>query len=85
MTSTVRKQIYIAPEQESILKQLAKETGISEAEIIRQAIDRHTQPVRSPQRNLSAWEHEQRFIQQLIDQGPIPGHRTWQREDLYEQ
>ena len=84
MTSKVRKQIYIAPEQESILKQLAKATGTSEAEIIRQAIDRHTQLVQLPQRNLSAWEQEQRFIQRLIDQGPVPGHRTWQREDLYE-
>ncbi len=41
MASKVRKQIYIDPDQESTLKQLAKDTGISEAEIIRQAID-HT-------------------------------------------
>lgn len=85
MTSKVRKQIYIAPDQETILKQLVKETGISEAKIIRQAINQHVQSMQSPQRDFGAWEREQRFIQQLTDQGPVLGGRTWRREDLYEQ
>lgn len=35
----IRKQIYIAPEQEAKLKRLARATGRSEAEIIREALD----------------------------------------------
>jgi predicted transcriptional regulator len=35
----IRKQIYLAPEQEAKLKRLARITGRSEAEIIREALD----------------------------------------------
>lgn len=36
----VRKQIYISSRQEALLKRLAQAKGLSEAEIIRQALDR---------------------------------------------
>lgn len=84
MATKVRKQIYIDAEQEAVLKQLAKDKGISEAEIIRQAIDQYAQSLPSPRRDLSAWERQRSRIQRLIDQGPILGGRTWRREDLYE-
>ena len=84
MASKVRKQIYIAPEQETTLKQLARNIGISEAEIIRQAIDRYAHQLQAPQRDLSAWERQRLRIQQLIDLGPVSGGRTWRREDLYD-
>ncbi len=35
----IRKQIYLAPEQEAKLKRLARATGRTEAEIIREALD----------------------------------------------
>lgn len=35
----IRKQIYIAPEQEAKLKRLARATGRSEADIIREALE----------------------------------------------
>lgn len=80
--------IYIDSDQESILKQVAKDKGISEAEIIRQAIDQHSQSIQYHQPDLSAWEKEKAFIQQLISQSPEQGSvsskRTWRREDLYE-
>ncbi|GEA25946.1 hypothetical protein MiAbW_00485 [Microcystis aeruginosa NIES-4325] len=41
MVSKIRKQIYIEAEQNNLLKEKARQTGLSEAEIIRQAIDRH--------------------------------------------
>jgi hypothetical protein len=37
----VRKQIYIPKRQQLLLKRKAKAVGISEAELIRQAIDRN--------------------------------------------
>jgi len=40
MSNMVRKQIYINRRQQALLKRLSEQRGISEAEIIRQAIDR---------------------------------------------
>jgi hypothetical protein len=84
MTKMVRKQVYIEPRQEALLKRLARETGAKEAEIIRQAIDRQAQTFLFPRRDLSAWQEEREFINRLIQQGPLPGGRRWRREDLYE-
>jgi len=36
----VRKQIYIPKRQDALLKRLAKQRGVSEAEVIRQALER---------------------------------------------
>jgi hypothetical protein len=41
MVSKIRKQIYVEAQQDNLLKESARRTGLSEAEIIRQAIDRH--------------------------------------------
>jgi hypothetical protein len=82
MTIKVRKQVYIEPHQEEILKRLTRETGISEAELIRQAIDRHTRTF-IPRPDLKAWEKERTFIVHLMQQDPAPGQRTWQREELH--
>lgn len=84
MATKVRKQVYIEPYQEAILKQLAQQEGVSEAEIIRQAIDRHTRAFRHAQPDLRVWEEELAFIDSLIQQGPAPGGRTWRRENAYE-
>lgn len=84
MGTKIRKQIYIEPDQEARLKQLANLTRLSEAEIIRQAIDQRTRSFRVNRRNLAAWKSERAFIQQLINAGPVPGGRTWHRDDLYE-
>lgn len=41
-TDMVRKQIYIRHQQQILLQRLARLRGVSEAEIIRRAIDRET-------------------------------------------
>ncbi len=84
MATRVRKQVYIEPYQDAILKRLAKEQGLTEAEIIRRAIDQHTQVLHFPRRDLAAWEEERAYIQSLIRQGPVAGRRAWRREDLHE-
>jgi hypothetical protein len=84
MPRRIRKQIYIEPEQEQELKRLSKETGLSEAEIIRKAIDRQTRVLWFPRRDREAWERELAFIDQLIAQGYVEGGRKWRREELYE-
>jgi hypothetical protein len=83
MAKMVRKQIYIEPRQERLLKQLVRETGVTEAQLIRQAIDCHTGSF-SPRRDVHVWEEEQAFIDRLMKEGPVPGGRTWKREELHE-
>lgn len=84
MASKIRKQIYIDSEQEAILKRVSQETGVSEAEIIRQAIARYGVSSRSQGRALGAWERLRQRMEQSIDRGPITDKRTWKREDLYD-
>ncbi len=84
MAHKVRKQIYLDPQQEAALKRQAAATGVSEAEIIRQAIDNQTRVLRHPAAALEAWEREQEFIRSRMAQGLIAGQRTWRREDLYD-
>jgi hypothetical protein len=82
--SKIRKQIYIEPHQEHLLKAIAQQTGVSEAEIIRQAIDLHIGSITTPQTNIAAWEAEKVFINSMKNRPSLPGGRDWQREDLYE-
>lgn len=84
MGSKIRKQIYIATAQEKQLKRLTALTGLSEAEIIRQALDEHTANYRLVARNLAAWDAEKSFLEDLIAKGPVSGNRNWKREDAYD-
>ncbi len=85
MSSTkVRKQIYIEAEQEELLKRWSAELGISEAEIIRQAIAGQTQRLRRRFRDVEAWRREEEFIRSLMEEGAVSGGRRWIREELYE-
>ena len=36
----IRKQVYITPKQDASLKRLAKKRGVTEADVVRQAIDK---------------------------------------------
>ncbi len=88
MTQMVRKQIYIPRHQEVRLKRLAKVRGVSEAEIIRQALDQQLSGGTSLpfQPDSKAWEAARKFMQELYAQGPLPNRRRkWAREELYEE
>ncbi len=84
MSTRVRKQIYIEPEQEAVLKRISNERGISEAEIIRQAITQHVSNTPELPHNMRAWAAEREFIVRLMQQGVESGERTWKREDLHD-
>lgn len=85
MSRMVRKQIYIESRQDTTLKKQAKIFGITEAEIIRQAIDRQMASVRLDVRDLKAWEREKIFIAKRMAKGPVSGGRRWKRKDAYEE
>jgi len=80
----IRKQIYIDPEKDALLKQRARELGVSEAELIRRClhdIERQAAAISVDQR---AWEEELAFMRARAQTVPSrQGHRTWTREALY--
>ncbi len=87
-TQLVRKQIYIHRRQQALLKQLARACGLSEAEIIRQAIDREavnvmSQPLRG---NQDSWEETKAFMRSLeTRRGQFREPIHWNRAELYEE
>ncbi len=85
MPRMVRKQVYIESRQETTLKQQARNLGITEAEVIRRAIDRQMISVRFGAKDLKAWEREKAFITKRMAKGRTSGGRQWKREDAYEE
>ena len=84
-THMVRKQIYIQKRQEALLKRLSQARGLSEAEIIRQAIEREVAgvPAQPAAADRSAWRELVAFIEarQIAKQSGEAYH--WNREEIY--
>ena len=88
MTQMVRKQIYIPKRQQLVLKRRAKARGVSEAELIRHALERDLtdNAARPFHPEHQAWERALAFMKSLQAMGPLPNQRrTWKREDAYEE
>ncbi len=85
MSRMIRKQVYIEPEQEELLKRRAKELGISEAALIRQAIDRLGAAGGRVPPERPAWEEAKRVIQERMKLTVPQTERGWTREELYEE
>lgn len=84
MPTKVRKQVYIEPRQDELLKQWAEETGKSEAEIVREALDRWMESEARRREAEAAWQEVVDFAEERAAEGPVPSGRTWTREALYE-
>lgn len=84
-TNMVRKQIYIQKRQDALLKRLSKARGVSEAEIIRQAIERQVGggPVLQPSSDLSAMDDFIRLALSKRSQGRKGEPYRWDREEIY--
>ncbi len=87
MTQMIRKQIYIQKRQQVLLKRLARRRGVSEAEVIRQAIDQQVQSAAhqplppDPQ----ALEVVIQFALERRKLGSASEPYQWQREDAYQE
>ena len=86
-TQMVRKQVYIQRRQEAMLKRLSKALGLSEAEIIRRAIERELGGS-SLQPSPRSSEALDQFIRTALkhrveDAKREPYH--WNRQELYEE
>lgn len=84
MGKMVRKQLYIDPRQEALLKQRAKELGITEAELVREALDSYTWSTKRVRRDLAVWQEEKAFMEALMSQGAVRDGRRWTRDELHE-
>ena len=87
MTQMIRKQIYIQKSQEERLKKVAETRGVSEAEIIRRALDVELKRAgfRLAYDN-EAWQRLYNAILEMDKLPPVPQKkRDWTREDLYEE
>lgn len=80
----IRKQIYIDPRQERLLKRKASQLHVSESELIRDGIEKVLKTWMAFRRDIHAWDAEKKFILSLLKRGAITGKRTWNREDIYD-
>ena len=82
----VRKQIYIEAQQEAHLKRVARARGVSEAEVIRHAIDRQvlgrSWELRSG--DAAAWKKALKVMRSLTTRRRRSGPAgAWTREEAY--
>ena len=85
MGQMIRKQIYIEALQDEIIKERARMLGITEAEVIRRAIDRQVNVLPSHIRDLEAWEREKEFISNRMSGTTVAKPRRFRREEIYEE
>jgi hypothetical protein len=84
MSRMIRKQIYIDADKEALLKQRARELGVSEAELIRRCLNDLERQAAAIAVDRRAWEEELAFMQARSQTVPgRQGHRQWTREELY--
>ena len=80
----VRKQIYIDQEQEDQLKQRSKESGLSQAALIREYIAEGVQRPSAVERR-KAWKEAVAFMEDRAKMRVPQTGRTWTRDELYEE
>lgn len=85
----VRKQVYLQPQQETKLKELAERQHTTEAELIREAVDAYLNtpsipnPGNLPLRE-AAWQQMLAYVRER-EKEPITGEPyKWKREDGYD-
>ncbi len=85
MTQMIRKQIYIQRRQQVALKRLARLRGLSEAEVIRQAIEREAEAgaIKLLPGDTAALQDFLKFARSRRATGGT--RRAWKRDDLYEE
>jgi hypothetical protein len=82
----IRKQVYIEPRHDRMLKRRASQLGVTEAELIREALDNvETRPVVVRQQtDAVAARRALAFMRSLPASHRGTSRSTWTRESLYE-
>lgn len=82
MEEMIRKQVYIEPRQERLLKERARRYRVTEADLIRQAIDRGLERTALSIPDPEAWKAFKRRIAPKKGD-PARSVRRWARDELY--
>ena len=88
MTQMIRKQVYLEARHDRMLKRRSQRRGITEAEIIRDALDRSARDgssARGPGRyDAAAARRAVAFMRALASRRSTPTRgRGWTRDDVY--
>ena len=84
MTEMVRKQIYLDKRLDRLVKQRAERAGLSQAEVIRDALEKAFAP-RGQNPQLEAWQELKRFFEERSSLTCKRQDRRWSREELYDE
>lgn len=86
MSKMVRKQLYIEPRQDKLLKERARRYRITEADLIRQALDAAlltSTGLSAP--DPTAWQQVKRYIEHRAKTARVKKvRRRWTRDELYD-
>ena len=85
MARMIRKQVYIEPEQEELLKRRSRELGVSEAALIRRGIDDIAHEGSSTMFDKRAWKEALAFMKERAKMKVPQTGRSWTRDELYEE
>lgn len=80
----VRKQVYIEARHDRLLKERAREYEVTEAELIRRAIERGLGRPSPAAPDPAAWRAVERYIARRRRGGAAARRRRWTREDLHD-
>lgn len=85
MAKMTRKQVYIEPRQDQLLKERARRYRVTEAELIRRALDRGLETAAdSSAPDPAAWREFLDWARRHRRKKIPRGRRRWKREDLYD-
>ncbi len=84
MTRMIRKQVYIRPAQDKMLKRRARELGVTESDVIRRGIERSDELVSVRPLDRKAWQEELHFIRERARIQALGKTRGWTRDELYD-
>lgn len=80
----IRKQVYLELQHDALLKQKAKALGVTEAELVRDALELFLKAGSALKKDRAAWEAERNFILGRMKATREAKTRNWKREDLYD-
>jgi hypothetical protein len=87
MSGMVRKDVYIHRRQQILLRRLSQARGVSESEIVRQAIDREATTTGTPPAlpDRAAWKEILDFAEARKALGADGERYEWKREGAHEE
>ena len=85
MPKMVRKQVYIEPRQDDLLKRQARSLGVTEAELIRRGLDAICRVPQLGLRDVQAWREAKALMEERLRLDVPQTGRAWTRDGLYDE